>query len=107
MSEQGEAKKDGAVLQPNSGRGKHRKGDATLGPFVIDYKEYAESYGVSRKTWAKISTDAWQVGGIPALKLVLGHEEPHPTRLWVIGDKMFHEMLEAWQEKYETSTSEG
>jgi hypothetical protein len=47
MSEESEAKRDGATLQPNSGRGKHKKGDAILGPYLIDYKEYAKSFGVS------------------------------------------------------------
>lgn len=62
MSEQSEAARDGAVLQPNSGRGKFRKGDAILKNFVIDYKEYSESYSVSRKNWRKACTDAFKVG---------------------------------------------
>jgi|ERR1044072_2572363 hypothetical protein len=100
MSEESEAKRDGAILQPNSGRGKHKKGDATLGPFLIDYKEYAKSFGVSISVWAKLSKDAILKGKKqPALKLVLGDERK--TRVWVIGDEMFHEMLEAWREKYE------
>lgn len=102
MSELGEIKRDGAKPQKNSGRGKHEKGDATLGPFCIDYKEYSEQFGVSRAVWAKISTDAWQVKKLPALRLVLGSDEDTTkTRLWVVGDTMFREMLEAWQEKYE------
>lgn len=102
MSELGEIKRDGAKPQKNSGRGKHEKGDATLGPFCIDYKEYSEQFGVSRAVWAKISTDAWQVKKLPALRLVLGSDQDTTkTRLWVIGDSMFREMLEAWQEKYE------
>ena len=101
MSEELEAKRDGAKLQPNSGRGKHKKGDAILGPFIIDYKEYASSFGVSRSVWAKLSKDAIIKGKkLPALKLVLGKEEQPKVRLWVIGDDMFHEMLEAWNEKH-------
>lgn len=102
MSEESEAKRDGATLQPNSGRGKHKKGDATLGPFLIDYKEYAKSFGVSISVWAKLSKDAILKGKKqPALKLVLGENDGRKTRVWVIGDEMFHEMLEAWKEKYE------
>lgn len=102
MSEESEAKKDGATLQPNSGRGKHKKGDAILGPFLIDYKEYAKSFGVSISVWAKLSRDAILKGKKqPALKLVLGENDGNKTRLWVISDSMFHEMYEAWKEKYE------
>ena len=106
MSEELEAKRDGSRLHRNSGRGVIEKGDASLGPFCIDYKEYTESFGVSRKVWAKCTRDALHMRKLPALKLVLGDGEPQAgyndgkTRLWVIGDTMFHEMLEAWQEKY-------
>lgn len=100
MTEASEAKRDGSKLQPNSGRGAHAKGDAILGPFLIDYKEYAESFSVSKKVWAKICTDAVLKGKLqPALKLVLGQNDGKKTRVWVIGDAMFHEMLEAWEEK--------
>ena len=98
MTEASEAKRDGAKLQPNSGRGKHAKGDAILGPFLIDIKEYAKSFSVSKDVWAKISTDAVLKGKLqPALKLVLGPNDGHKTRVWVIGDSMFHEMLTAWE----------
>lgn len=101
MSEEAEAKRDGAKLQPNSGRGKHAKGDAILGPFIIDYKEYATSFGVSIGVWAKLSKDAIIKGKkLPALKLVLGKEDQPKVRLWVIGDDMFHEMYAAWLDKY-------
>lgn len=100
MSELGEIKRDGATPQKNSGRGKTEKGDATLGPFCIDYKEYNESFGVSRKAWAKITSDALKSRREPTLRLVLGSEdEISKLRLWVIGDRMFREMLEAWEEK--------
>lgn len=100
MTEASEAKRDGAKLQPNSGRGKHRKGDAVLGPFLIDIKEYSKSFSISVAVWSKICTDAVLKGRKqPALKLVLGPNDGHKTRVWVIGDGMFHEMLEAWEEK--------
>lgn len=101
MSEEQEIKRDGAKPQKNSGRGKHEKGDATLGPFCYDIKEYTNSYSVSRNSWGKICTDAYTSGSmVPALKLVLGGGDKK-VRLWVIGESMFNEMLEAWREKYE------
>lgn len=100
MSEASEAKRDGASLQPNSGRGQHKKGDAILYPFIIDYKEYSSSFSVSISNWAKLSKDAIIKGKIqPAFKLVLGKEADKKVRLWVISDEMFHEMLEAIKEK--------
>ena len=102
MSEESEAKRDGATLQPNSGRGKNKKGDALLGPFMVDYKEYASSFAVSIANWSKISSDAIRKGKKqPAFKLVLGPNDGNKTRVWVISDKMFHEMYEAWKEKYD------
>lgn len=101
MSEAAEAKRDGARLQRNSGRGMLEKGDAQLGPFIVDYKEYDESFSVSRSVWGKCKMDAWRMKGEAALKLVLGSKSSSDkVRLWVIDDTMFHEMLEAWNEKY-------
>lgn len=73
MSERGEASRDGARLQPNSGRGKRRKGDAILDDYVVDYKEYGSTFGISEKVWAKVCTDAFKVGldYKPLIKLVL------------------------------------
>lgn len=98
-SEQYEAERDGARAHRNSGRGWIQKGDASNEHFCIDYKEYAETFGVSRKVWAKTVADALKMRKWPALKLVLGHTEPK-TRLWVINDTQFHEMYDAWKEKY-------
>ncbi|WNN94655.1 Holliday junction resolvase [Streptomyces phage Phredrick] len=100
MSEAEEIKRDGATPVKNSGRGLH-KGDAILEPFLVDYKEYSKSFGITQEMWAKISTDSIKNGRRqPALKLVIGKEGEVRTRLWVIGDKMFHEMLEAWRQVY-------
>lgn len=98
-SEQREARADGAVPHRNSGRGWIEKGDASNELFCIDYKEYAKTFGVSLTVWAKATKDAMRMRKKPALKLVLGEGEPK-TRLWVIGDDVFHEMYEAWLEKY-------
>lgn len=101
MTELNEIKKDGGKAQKNSGRGQYQKGDATLGPFCYDIKEYAQSFGVSMTTWGKVCTDAFRSGRmVPALKLVLGSGDKK-IRLWVIDDGMFKEMLEAWKEKNE------
>ena len=100
MSEASEIKRDGATAQPNSGRGKHKKGDATKGKFLIDYKEYAEGFTVSRRVWAKICTDAVTGGNYsPALKLVLGPDDGRKTRVWVISDSDMHEYLELLEER--------
>lgn len=102
MTEIKQIRRDGAVAQKNSGRGWVHKGDARLGPFLIDYKEYDESFGVSRKVWAKLQSDAFRTEqSQPAFRLVLGSKNnPDKLRLWVISDEMFFEMLEAWEEKY-------
>lgn len=102
MTEAKQIKRDGAKAQKNSGRGMYQKGDARLGPFLLDYKEYTESFAVSRTNWAKLQSDAFRTGqSQPAFRLILGSKDnPNPLRLWVIGDDMFKEMLEAWEEKY-------
>lgn len=100
MSEKGEAKRDGAKLQLNSGRGQFQKGDATLDGWCIDYKEYPKGFTVNKTAWGKICTDAFKSGNLePALKIVLG-EGGQKTRLFVISETMFHLMNEAYQEKY-------
>ena len=98
MSEINEINRDGAKPQPNSGRGKHDKGDAILEPFLVDYKEYDQSFSVSRTNWAKLQMDAFRAGRRePAFKLVLGDKESkEKLRVWVISDAMFHEMLEVY-----------
>lgn len=82
----------------------YQKGDARKGPFLIDYKEYTESFSVSRTNWAKLQSDAFRTAqSQPAFRLLLGDKENKDAdklRLWVISDEMFEEMLEAWEEKY-------
>jgi len=101
MSEAGEVKRDGAKAQKNSGRGHYQKGDSILGPFTVDYKEYPNGIRVDKKLWTKICMDAFRNGNTsPSLKVTLG-EGDNKTRLWIIDDSMFKEMLEAWEEKYD------
>lgn len=95
--EKQEIKRDGGKPQKNSGRGRIQKGDAILGSFCYDIKEYAASFSLTRRVWGKICEDAFKSGRKhPALKIVLG-EPSNKIRLWVIEDKMFHEMREAWE----------
>lgn len=94
-----EIKKMGGRPQKNSGRGLYQKGDAILSQFIVDVKEYAKSFSLSRNVWGKISTDAAKHRKEPALMICLGVGKD-TTRLWVIGDDMFMQMLEAYKEKY-------
>lgn len=97
MTELSEIKRFGGKPQKNSGRGKFNKGDATVGPFTVDVKEYSKSYSISRANWAKICTDAAKNGNEPALMLAIG-EDASTVRVWVVSDGMFKEMLSAWME---------
>lgn len=96
-----EIKRAGGTPVKNSGRGL-RKGDGILEPFLIDVKEYATGFTVSRAAWAKLQTDAMQNGRRhPMFILVLGAEDEQPIRVWCMSERMGKEMLEAWKEKYE------
>lgn len=99
MSERGEAKRDGAKQQKNSGRGNYQKGDAQWKDFVVDYKEYSSSISISQKIWAKICTDTFKVSRdkYPVLKLILGSGNSK-TRLAVIEWTLFEQMVERWEE---------
>ena len=99
MSERGEAKRDGAKQQKNSGRGKIQKGDATWNGFVVDYKEYSKSISISEEIWAKICTDTFKVSRdkYPVLKLILG-EGSSKTRLAVIEWSLLEQLVEKWEE---------
>lgn len=99
-NEAAEIKRVGGTPVKNSGRGL-AKGDFVLEPFLGDVKEYAKSFAITQDMWAKISTDSIKNGKRqPTLRLVIGEEGKPRTRLWVVGDSMFMEMLEAWREKY-------
>ncbi len=89
-TELAELKRIGATPVKNSGRGM-MKGDGILEPFLVDVKEYTKSFSVSRKVWAKLSTDSVQNGRRqPMLVLVLGDPEgkEQPIRVWVVGESM-------------------
>ena len=102
MTEAKEIAKMGGRPQRNSGRGILEKGDATLGPFLVDVKEYDESFTVSRANWAKLQSDAFRAQQRqPMFWLALGSKESDAKlRVVVVSRDMFEEMLEAWEEKY-------
>lgn len=100
MSEKEEAKRIGATLTKNSGRGKHNKGDCILdGIFTIDIKEYEKSFGLSQAVWSKCCSDANANRTEPALKVTLGNQ----ARMMVISETMFLEMYAAWKREYDAS----
>jgi hypothetical protein len=93
MSERGEAKRDGAKLHKNSGRNTV-KGDATWNEFVVDYKEFSKTFGLSRSVWAKAVTDAIKAGRdkSPIIKVILG-EGNNKIRLAVIEWELLEQLL--------------
>jgi hypothetical protein len=99
MSERGEAKRDGAKLQKNSGRGQYQKGDATWRSFLVDYKEYEKSISITKEIWAKVCTDTFKVSRekFPVLKLILGRDN-NKTRLAVIEWALLEELVQCWEE---------
>lgn len=101
-SELAEIKRLGAVPQKNSGRGKHDKGDAVLDDiWMVDVKEYKESFGLSKSVWAKTCTDAHRAGGKePMLSVTLG-EGTTRVRLVVISQEMFLDMKTAYLQDQE------
>ena len=93
MSEKGEAKRIGAQLHKNSGRG-NKKADMSWNDYVVDSKEYSKSFSISQDVWAKIVTDTLKVdkNKSPALLLVLG--EKYKTRLAIIEWSEFERLVE-------------
>lgn len=109
MSERGEARRDGARLQKNSGRGKYSKGDARWKFFLLDYKEYAKSFSVSIKEWAKVCSDAARTSRgdeqySPAIKVVLGGDDGK-VRLGVVEWAMLEELVDK-AERYDKLVTE-
>ena len=96
MTERGEAKRDGAKRQKNSGRGQYQKGDAQWNQFVVDYKESKSSFTLNQDVWSKICTDTFRVSRkkYPALKLIIGDKKK--IRLAVIEWAMLEDLVEAW-----------
>jgi hypothetical protein len=101
MSERSEAKRDGAKLQKNSGRGQYQKGDARWKNYVVDYKEYGKSISINKEMWGKVCTDTFKVSRElhPALKLILG--DSSKIRLAVIEWDRLEELEECWEENHD------
>lgn len=93
MSEKGEAKRDGAKQQKNSGRGQYQKGDAKWYNFVVDYKESNSSFNLNKDVWSKICTDTFKVSRNmhPALKIILGEDKK--IRLGIIEWAVLEELI--------------
>lgn len=100
LSERGEAKRDGAKQQKNSGRGKYQKGDAKWHNFVVDYKETGSSVNLNKDMWAKICTDTFKVDRNmhPVLKIIMGEESK--VRLGVVEWAILEELVEFWEENH-------
>jgi hypothetical protein len=92
MSEKGEAKRIGARLQKNSGRGRIQKGDATWKSYVLDFKEFTKSFSITQNVWAKVVTDTLKVdrSKSPVIMLVLDGK----TRLAIIEWSEFERLVE-------------
>jgi hypothetical protein len=93
------AKKMGAKLVPNSGRG-FQKGDAKIPGFLIDFKFNAKSFTLSLINWKKHSKDAWKQGQNEAM---INIQFEDGTSVVIIDYHTFNDMYEkAW--KYEDLT---
>ncbi len=106
MSEALEAKRDGARLQKNSGRGDHQKGDAIMDEFLVDYKEASKSFTLNNNVWSKVCTDSLKVGlqYHPILKVILGTTTK--VRLGILEWSKLQELREK-AAAYERAVSDG
>ena len=91
--EAAEAKRIGAKIHKNSGRGKYQKGDMSNDDFVIDAKFAKKTFTLSRDVWGKICSDTLKQDGSksPMLLLIVG--EP-PIRLAVIEYDVLEDLME-------------
>ena len=95
--EKREAHKDGASLVKNSGRG-YEKGDAKLGPFLIDYKFNAKSFTLNIANWRKHRADAMrEQNRTPAI--IVKFEDD--TKVAIISFDWFKELLDGRGYGYE------
>lgn len=93
MSERSELKRIGAKAHKNSGRNM-KKADGSLDRYVVDVKEYRQSFSINRDVWAKIVTDTLRVdpNKSPVIMVVLGEQQK--TRLAIIEWSEFEELRE-------------
>lgn len=84
-----EAKKDGASLVANSGRGKD-KGDAKLPGYLLDYKHNEKTFTITSENWAKHRRDAWKDNyREPIISVVFGDG----TKLAIIDWNIFMDLI--------------
>ena len=90
--EKAEAKRMGAKLNKNSGRGM-RKGDGTWRNFLVDWKFANKSFTLNKSVWAKVVTDTLKSDREknPALIIVLG-EGNQTVRLAIIEQEVLEEL---------------
>ena len=90
--EKAEAKRMGAKLNKNSGRGM-RKGDGTWRNFLVDWKFANKSFTLNKDVWAKVVTDTLKSDREknPALIIVLG-EGNQTVRLAIIEQEVLEEL---------------
>jgi len=91
MSERGEAKRIGAKQHKNSGRN-YTKGDASWKSYVLDFKEFTQSFSITQNVWAKVVTDTLKVdrSKSPVISLVLDGK----TRLAIIEWSEFERLVD-------------
>lgn len=89
-----EAKRDGAKLVKNSGRGFH-KGDALIGDeFMVDYKHNAKSFSLTNKNWKKLVLDAWgEDRRSPIIKVIFEDD----TKIGIIDWAWLQEFIELYE----------
>jgi hypothetical protein len=83
-----EAKRDGANVVPNSGRG-NVKGDAKMGIWLVDYKFTSKSFSLSLQNWLKHKRDAWKEDQRDPLVKVVFEDG---TKVAIIPWEMFEEL---------------
>lgn len=90
--EKAEAKRMGAKLNKNSGRGM-RKGDGTWRNFLVDWKFANKSFTLNKDVWSKVVTDTLKSDREknPALIIVLG-EGNQTVRLAIIEQEVLEEL---------------
>ncbi len=90
--EKADAKRMGAKLNKNSGRGM-KKGDGTWHNFLVDWKFAKKSFTLNKDVWAKVVTDTLKSDREknPALIIVLG-EGNQTVRLAIIEQEVLEEL---------------
>ena len=91
-NEKEEARRDSAKPVKNSGRGL-KKGDATMGEFIIDYKHNGKTFTLTRDAWVKLRKDAWNSNyKHPLISVVLG--EDSDVKVGIIEWHLLKELIE-------------